>query len=149
MMSPHFGLMDPGKMTGAEAALMRAKLHWRGGRRRLREQKTAAGIAALYDALLCGLRWYLLVHRPASMGECRDAELEDEWVLFALGRETGILDETIDLAGIQALVEQALEGGDVDSASRSFPGRIELLLTRIGVLPFDERELPPEDPRTF
>ena len=148
-MSPHFGLMDPGKMTRPEAALMRAKLHWRGGRRRLREHKTAAGIAALYDAMLYGLRWYFLVHRPEGTDKRRDDELEDEAVLFSLGRKAGILDETIDPEGMQALVDRALGGGDVDSALRSFPGRIELLFTRIGILPFDEQELPPEDPYTF
>ncbi len=148
-MSPHFGLMDAGKMNPAEAARLRAKLHWRGGRRRLREQKTAAGIATLYDALLCGLRWYLLVHRSESMGEYTELELEDEKALFSLGRKAGIIDETMDLAGMQAQVDQALEGGDAVAASITFTGRIESLLTRIGVLPFDEKELPPEDPGTF
>jgi len=148
-MSPHFGLMDPGKMSRAEAALLRAKLHWRGGRRRLRENKTAAGIATLYDALLCGLRWYFLVHRPEIMGKQQDEELENEEVLFSLGRQMGILDETIDLAGMRALVDRALDGVDDVLAPRSFPGLIALLLTRIGVMPFDEGELPPEDPATF
>jgi len=148
-MSPHFGLMDPGKMTRADAALLRSKLHWRGGLRRLREQKTAAGVATLYDALLCGLRWYLLVHRTENAGDHWDEELEDEAILFSLARKAGIFDETIDLTGMQALVNRALEGGDIVSVSRSFPGLIESLLNRIGVLPFDERELPPEDPATF
>jgi len=57
---PHFGLMDETKMGKADAALMRARLHIRGGRRRLRQKKVAAGLVTLYDALLSAMRWYLL-----------------------------------------------------------------------------------------
>jgi len=148
-MSPHFGLMDAGKMDPAEAALLRAKLHWRGGCRRMRQQKTAAGIATLYDALLCGLRWYLMVHRQGNRGKLLDRELEDEEVLFSLGQEAGIFDESADPAGLRVLVEWVLEGNVQVAAMASLPDRIETILTRMGVLPFDERELPPEDAATY
>jgi hypothetical protein len=148
-MSPHFGLMDPGKMNPAEAALLRAKLHWRGGCRRLREAKTAAGIAALYDALLSGLRWHILMHRPASPETAARRELENEGFLFNWGRQAGILDQSVDLAGIRTVVDQALGGGAVDVDRDLFREQLELLLTGIGVLPFADKELPPEDPDTF
>ncbi len=48
---PHFGLMDEGSLGPVEGPLMRARLHIRGGKRRLRQGKIAAAIATLYDAL--------------------------------------------------------------------------------------------------
>jgi len=79
---PHFGLMDARALGPERAALQRARLHVRGGKRRL---------------------------------QATTQELLD--------------DRAVDAAGI-------LEG-------------VESVLTELGVLPFDERELPPEDPGTF
>lgn len=148
-MSPHFGLMDPAKMSRAEAALLRSRLHWRGGCRRLRQQKTAAGIATLYDALLHGLRWYFLVHPPECLGEPPAAELERERYLFALAIEAGLIEEAFDLKGLQALIGRVLEGGTVDVNQEGLLSQLERLLTRIGVLPFADSELPAEDPATY
>jgi hypothetical protein len=42
-----------------EGPLQRAKLHIRGGKRRLRQGKISAGIATLYDALSAAMHWYI------------------------------------------------------------------------------------------
>ena len=56
---PHAGLMNE-KELGLEAGpLRRAHLHLRGGRRRLRQGKIAAGIVTLADALSAALEWYV------------------------------------------------------------------------------------------
>src|SRR3989304_5857220 len=55
---PHAGLMDENTLGPVEGPLQRARLHIRGGRRRLRQGKTSAGIVTLYDALLAAMQGY-------------------------------------------------------------------------------------------
>jgi hypothetical protein len=55
---PHFGLMDEKALGPVEGPLQRARLHVRGGKRRLRQGKVAAGIVTLYDALNGAMQWY-------------------------------------------------------------------------------------------
>lgn len=147
-MSPHFGLMDPGKVNRAEAARLRARLHWRGGRRRLRQGKTALAVVTLYDALLSGLRWYLLVNSMTERSGHGEAGLENDGVLFSLAEQAGVLEAARDLPRIQALLEQALRNDRLCPDQEWFVERMEGLLTRIGILPFGEATLPPEDPET-
>ena len=55
---PHFRLMDPEALGPEMAALQRARLHVRGGNRRLCHGKVSAGLVTLYDALTSALDWY-------------------------------------------------------------------------------------------
>ena len=48
---PHFGLMNEQELGPVAGPLQRARLHLRGGKRRLRQGKISAGIVTLYDAL--------------------------------------------------------------------------------------------------
>ena len=148
---PHFGLMSTEEsFKTPEGALLRARLHLRGGRRRLGQGKVAAGIVTLYDALIVGLRWYLTEpeHRTElEIGESLD--LTDEKAMFLALRDSGVLDDSFDLDSFEALVDRAeydeLAGYDYMPLLNAF----ESLMTRIGVMPFDEAQLPPEDPATF
>ncbi len=56
---PHFGLIDETRLGEADFTLEQARLHLRAGKYRFRHGKLAAGIAALYDALAYGMRWYI------------------------------------------------------------------------------------------
>ncbi len=146
-MSPHFGLMDPAQLSRAEANLMRSRLHWRGGRRRLRQQKTAVGLVTLYDALLCGLRWYLLAH-PAGPFPT-DTELENEGYLFSQARQRGLVDDESAPDWIRQVAERALAGECEGLDQERFMAGLEEVLGRCEVLPFAESDLPPEDPGTY
>ena len=55
---PHAGLMDERLLGPVEGPLQRARLHIRGGKRRLRQGKISAGIATLADALSASLEWF-------------------------------------------------------------------------------------------
>lgn len=146
-MSPHFGLMDPGKMSRAEAARLRARLHWRGGCRRLRQGKTRLGIATLYDALLAGLRWYLLANPAAAAGH-QEEDLENDEYLFRQAERAGLPAAARDLSRLQGLLDQTLHNGLPCPDQEWFVDRVAELLTRITILPFAEASLPPEDPDT-
>ncbi|MEW6519938.1 MAG: hypothetical protein AB1461_11040 [Thermodesulfobacteriota bacterium] len=145
-MSPHFGLMDESKMSKVEAQLMRCKLHWRCGVRRVRDDKAAAGLTTLYDALLSAMRWYILTNLRQELGANAEENLENERFVFSLLRRAAILDNSFDLQFILDTVDRALMEEDVSSEQERAVILMQQFLTRLGVLPFDEAELPPEEP---
>ena len=148
-MSPHFGLMDESKMSREKALLMRTKLHWRCGSGRLTANRSAEAVAILYDALLSAMRWYILRHLPHALGENADEKLENERYVFSLLRRAGILDQSLDLPFIEEMVDKALMEEDVSFDHHRFLQQLDSFLTRLGILPFDVTELPPEDSATL
>ena len=146
---PHFGLMDPDALGTEAAALQRARLHIRGGRRRLRQGKISAGLGTLYDALLSALDWYIASpdHRK-NLPIQGDDNLGDDRTVFALLIKAGVIDGRFDYGGFKGLILTApSESPAFDYAE--ILNRIETVMTRLGVLPFDESDLPPEDPSTY
>lgn len=147
---PHFGLMDERKLGPVAGPLQRARLHIRGGKRRLRQGKISAGVATLYDAVLAAMEWYAadpgrrkrLIIEPGE-------DLKDEKVLYAVLVRSGVLDGAFDFTEFDSLTEKALHeelpGYDYKNMLRD----IESLMTQLGVMPFSESALPAEDPKTF
>jgi hypothetical protein len=148
---PHFGLMSTeDSFMKPEGALLRARLHIRGSKRRLKQGKISAGIVTLYDALIFALRWYLMA--PEHREELRINEvldLTDEKAMIRVLESSGVLDSSFDLRAFDKLVDTAayeeMPGFDFGPMLAQF----ESLMRRLGVMPFDEEALPPEDPSTF
>lgn len=148
-MSPHFGLIKDKDLPPDEILLLRARLHWRGGNRRLSERKTPSGIATLYDALLSGMRWHILSDPAYESDEISTKDLENERYVFHVLKKNGVIDSSLNIQEIEDLADKALMEENISSGKGRFVNMIEKFLTRIGVLPFDESELPPEDPATY
>lgn len=148
-MSPHFGLIKEQDLSHEEILLIRARLHWRCGRRRLREEKIPSGIATIYDALLSGMRWLILTEPAYKPDDFSEENLENERYVFHVLKKNGVIDSSLDIPEIQDLVDKALMEENITSGKDKFVSMIETFLTRIGVLPYDESKLPPEDPATF
>lgn len=147
---PHFGLMDASKMNDADAALLRARLHLRGGRRRIRQGNNAAALAALYDALIHAIRWYLLVpSHQKHFGIQSIDQVRDERAAFLLLSRAHILDDITEFDRLTALVEKTIDDPAFKFDAAAELANIESMLMRLGVLPFDEKNLPPEDPSTL
>jgi hypothetical protein len=147
-MSPHFSLMDESKMSKVDALLLRCKLHWRCGMRRMRENNAPTGLATLYDALLSAMRWYILTNLRQELGDNAEEKLENERFVFSLLRKSGMLDGSFDLKFIAETLDRALMEEDVSSDQERFMTQLDQFLTGIGVLPLDETQLPPEDTAT-
>jgi len=148
---PHFGLMDTREsFEKPEGALLRARLHIRGGKRRLRQGKISAGIVTLYDALLFGLRWYAFSpdHRKALGIRLEDA-FSDEKRVFELIKSLDLFPVEFDYDEFDALVEKAADDEMSDYDYFGMLRDFEEFMTGLGVMPFNESELPPEDPATF
>lgn len=143
--------MDERSLGPREGPFQRARLHIRGGKRRLRQGKIAAGIVTLYDALLAAMEWYA----ASSAGTRKelaiksDEDLKDERVLYAVLIRSGVLDGKFDYAAFYKLVERALEEEMPGYDYHDVLAGIESVMTQLGVMPFDEALLPPEDPKTF
>jgi len=147
---PHFGLMDEKKLGPIEGPFMRARLHIRAGKRRLRQGKIAAGIVTLYDALEGAMKAYTAnpAHRShLVIGD--DDNLNEERTLYAVLVRSGVLDGKIEFAALDQLVETALNQELPGYDYNDFLKSIEQIMIRLGVMPFDEATLPPEDPKTF
>lgn len=147
--TPHFGLMDPEALGPERAALQRARLHLRGGRRRLRQGKTSAGVVTIYDALTSAMEWFCASPgRRSRMRFAPKAFLDDRSRYATLVR-AGILSGTFDFDLFDRLVDRALESEIAPEEAAGVLEAAESVLTQLGVLPFDEATLPPEDPGTF
>jgi len=147
---PHAGLMHERSMGPEEGPLLRARLHIRGGRRRLRQGKIAAGVAAIADALSAALEWYAASpERRVQIGlrSARDAQ-DDRMVYQALVR-TKAISGIFDYDLFDRLTVRSFSDDLSDIDHRSLMSDFEKLMTELGVLPFDEETLPKEDPGTF
>ena len=142
---PHYGLMDETKISEEDAALMRARLHLRGGRRRLQEGLAVAGLAALYDALLFGMRYYIAGHeRCASLVE--NADLWDAVAMYHVLARAGIFDDAYAFDRLSLIVERALWQESFSFDADTTLADVEKMLTKLGVMPFNEATLPGELP---
>lgn len=146
---PHFGLMDEHTLGPEAAALQRARLHIRGGKRRLVQGKISLGILTIYDALVSALQWYIISpERSRTLQIAEGDDLSDDTTVYALLIRSGVLDNTFDYSAFNELVEQALKKELSGYNYEEMLGNIESVMTRLGVMPFDESSLPPEDPST-
>jgi hypothetical protein len=139
------------EVLGPEAGpLQRARLHIRGGRRRLRQGKISAGIVTLYDAMLSALRWYIAdPERRGALDIGEGDDLTEERTVFGILNRSRVLDGRFDYAEFDKVVERALDHEMPDYDYHALLNGVEHVMTQLGVMPFEESELPPEDPSTF
>jgi hypothetical protein len=145
---PHAGLIDFSQIGPERFALLRARLHIRAAKRRLRQGKVAAGIVTLFDALEFALEWHTFPPRVDKLVLGSREMIRSRKVFEALNR-AGVLDGSFDFDHFDTLLERALceEMPGYDCLDL-FAG-VERVMTQLGVMPFDENALPPEDPATF
>jgi hypothetical protein len=147
---PHFGLMNEDALGPVEGPLQRAKLHIRGGKRRLRQGKISAGIVTLFDALSCALQWHLASRESHSrLVVAGDEDLYHDRTAYAVLVRSGVLDGRFDFDAFDRLTEHALTNEMPEYEYREVLAGIESVMKQLGVMPFDEAALPPEDPSTF
>jgi len=147
---PHFGLMDEDALGPESGPLQRAKLHIRSGKRRLHQGKISAGIVTLYDALLSAMKWYSASpDRRKNLLIATGDDLTDDRKVFNLLTHAGVLDGSFDYDSFDKLVDKASNKEIPDYDYRKLLSSFETVMTQLGVMPFDENDLPPEDPSTF
>jgi len=148
---PHFGLMSTeDSFNTEEGALLRSRLHIRGGKRRLRQGKISAGIVTLYDALIFGLLYYVLSpERRASLVIREGENPKDDRTAFKILLRSKKIDDAFDYEAFDRLVEKAMNEEMPDYDCSGLLVSFEGLMMQLGVMPFDEADLPAEDPSTY
>ncbi len=148
---PHFGLMNTeDSFKTEEGALLRARLHIRAGRRRLRQNKISSGIVTLYDALLFAMESHIMSPARRKRLDVHEGEdLNDDNILYAVLTRSGVIDGKFDYTAFNKVVEEQASGEMPGYDYRWILEGVESVMTQLGVMPFDEDSLPPEDPKTF
>lgn len=147
---PHFGLIDEYALGPVEGPLMRARLHIRSGRNRLRRGMISLGIVTLYDALTSAMQSYISDpdHIKALKMEKTD-NIKNDKTIFNILTGSGVLDGTFNYEEFDKLVQEALEQELKDFDYNESLQGIESVMTQLGVMPFDENKLPPEKPESI
>jgi len=148
---PHAGLMVEREMEPEEGLLMRCRLHIRGGKRRFRQGKIASGIVTIYDAMTAAMEWYITSPERMKLLNIRSGEnLKDEDILYEILLRSKIIDGSFDRVGFNKALDRALREKEMpDYDYTKILKDIEGFMTQLGIMPFDESKLPPEDSSTF
>jgi hypothetical protein len=141
--------MDAAALGPERAALQRARLHVRGGRRRLRQGKISAGVATLSDALSFAMEWFCASAERRSRVQATAREFRDDRALYVAFVRFAVLSGTFDYERFDQVLERALASEIPAADAAGILEGVESVLTELGVLPFDENALPPEDPGTY
>lgn len=138
-----YKLTDPAKITDARTALICARLHLRGGKRRLQAGFSAAGIAALYDAVLFGMRYYVASHKRCESFVENTNPWDAPGLFHALAR-AGVFEDPLTFNRFSLMVERALWQEAFSFDISSTLAEVEKMLMKLGVLPFHKSALPGE-----
>ena len=149
---PHFGLIDD-SLSQAEASLLRARLHTRGGYIRLSKGQREDGVAALYDAVVSGmLRFFDSPELKSRLKINENDDLDDDRTLFIILQRSNVLGSKINIEDFDYLyqkMDEAIEGELTDLDENLFISRFKRIMRELEVIPFDETDLPKEMPVTL
>lgn len=120
-----------------EAALMRVHIHLRGGMPGGQEQANAVRIAALYDAILLGMREYIARHEQCA-SFIEDSNPWDPASLYHALVRAGVFHDPQTFNRFSLLVERALWQGSFATDVEPVLAEVEGMLARLEVAPFRE-----------
>jgi hypothetical protein len=99
------------------------------------------------------MEWYVAAEERRKGLDIREGDnLKNDWNLYEVLVRSGVLDGTLDFAELDKILRKALENmenGLKGCDWQRLLEKFEKAFTQIGVMPFDEASLPPEDPATF
>lgn len=145
MRSPSW--MDATPITDARMALVCARFNLRGGKRRLQKGLTAAGLVALYDSVLFGMRYYITRHEGCAPF-LEEIDLWDALDMFEALTRAGIFEDPLTFNRLSLIVERTLWQGSLSLEADAVLNDVEKMLATLGVLPFHKNILPGQPERT-
>jgi hypothetical protein len=78
-----------------------------------------------------------------------DDNLKDDKVLYKILVRSGVLDGRFDYVAFDTFIGDIIYGKAIEYDYESLVKGIESVMVQLGVMPFNEEELPAEDPSTF
>ena len=141
---PQHDFIDVTKMIKTEAALLCACRCMRDGKHHIKEGSFAAGIAALYDAILFAMHYYIT--EPACRGiiNLNRGDLWDHAVLYHKLVKAGIFDDPNAFNHLSLIVERSLWQESYLFDTDYVLTEVEKILSKLGVMPFNESILQSE-----
>lgn len=138
---PQHNFMDVTKMIKAEIALTCARLYLRDGKSYLQQGFFQAGMAALYDAILFGMQYYIA--EPTCRGniDLNHNDLWDHATLYHKLSKAGIFEDPNAFNHLSQIVERALWQRSFSFDANSVLTEVETMLSKLGVMPFNESML--------
>ena len=116
-------------------ALLCARQHLRDGKRHLQRGASVKGIAALHDAMIFAMRYYISKHRLCHEF-VRNIDVDDATGLFYALVRAGVFDDPLVFNRLSLMVERALwQKGDAIDVE-ALLAQVEILLTKLDVVPF-------------
>lgn len=125
-------------MINAEIALMCARLYLRDGKSYLQQGSFSAGLEALYDAILFGMHYYIADPTCRRSLDINNDDLWDHAALYHKLTKAGLFDDLNAFNHLSQLVERALWQGSFSMDVNYVIREIETILSRLGILPFNE-----------
>ena len=136
----HSGWMDLTQGTDARTALVCARLHLRNAKRHLHKGLSAAGMIALYDSMLFGMRHYIARHTGCA-SFVKNTDLWDATNMFHALARAGVFDDPLVFNRLSLATERALWQESFSFDANSTLADVEKMLMKLGVMAFDESVL--------
>lgn len=133
----NFEPINSRKMTDARSMLVCARLNLRDGKRRIQKGFATAGVTALYDAVLFGMRYYIARHEPCA-SFVKGVDLWDAASLFHALARAGVFEDPLTFNRFSLIIERALWQGSSAFDADSTLAEVETMLKKLGIVPFNE-----------
>ena len=127
-------IMNNARMNDPRTELICARLYLRTGKRQLRAGSPAVAVAAMYDAVLFGMRYYIAKHKSCAEFVSTSHPWDAASLFHALAR-AGVFEDPLTLNRLSLIVERALWQGSLSFDATSTLMEVETMLTKLGVLP--------------
>lgn len=127
-------IMENARMNDPRTELICARLYLRTGKRQLRAGSPAVAVAAMYDAVLFGMRYYIAKHKSCTEF-VNTSHLWDAASLFHALTRAGVFRDPHTLNRLSLAAEHALWQGSLSFDATSTLAEVEAMLTELGVLP--------------
>ena len=118
------------------AALTLARLHLLSGKHQLQQGCLTAGLTALYDSVVFGMRYYIAKHECCA-GFLEGTNLWDVIGLFQVLTRSGVFEDPLMLNRFSLMVERALWQQSLSSDTNAIIAEAEKMLVQLGVMPLD------------
>jgi hypothetical protein len=122
--------------TEKDAALTLARLHILGGKRHLEEGCLTAGLMALYDSILFGMRYYVGTHERCEKF-LEDTDLWDTSSLLQALTRSGVFEDPLLFNRFTLTVERSLWQQSLVLDTHDIIAEAEKILIQLGVMPLD------------
>jgi hypothetical protein len=133
----NFEPINSTKMTNARSMLVCARLSLRDGRRSIQKGFATAGVTALYDAVLFGMRYYIASHKRCT-SFVKNVDLWDAASLFHALARAGVFEDPRAFNRFSLSVERALWQGTSAFDADSTLAEVETILKKLGIVLFNE-----------